>query len=37
VRPVDVPVLRGDPAKLVAATAWRPELSLDQTLSEMLT
>jgi GDP-4-dehydro-6-deoxy-D-mannose reductase len=35
-RPVDVPVLRGDPAKLVAATGWRPQLSLDQTLSDIL-
>jgi GDP-4-dehydro-6-deoxy-D-mannose reductase len=36
VRPVDVPVLRGDPAKLVAATGWRPQLSLDQTLQDIL-
>jgi GDP-4-dehydro-6-deoxy-D-mannose reductase len=36
VRPVDVPVLRGDPAKLVAATGWSPRWSLDQTLDDVL-
>lgn len=35
-RPADVPVLRGDPAKLVAATGWRPEIPLDQTLADTL-
>jgi GDP-4-dehydro-6-deoxy-D-mannose reductase len=35
-RPADVPVLRGDPARLVAATGWRPELPLDQTLRDVL-
>jgi GDP-4-dehydro-6-deoxy-D-mannose reductase len=35
-RPIDVPVLRGDPSKLVAATGWRPEIPLEQTLSDVL-
>jgi GDP-4-dehydro-6-deoxy-D-mannose reductase len=35
-RPVDVPVLRGDPTKLHKATGWQPEISLDQTLSDLL-
>ncbi len=36
VRPVDVPVLVGDNTKLVAATGWRPELTLDATLDAVL-
>ena len=36
VRAVDVPVLVGDPGKLVAATGWRPEHSLDDTLDAVL-
>jgi GDP-4-dehydro-6-deoxy-D-mannose reductase len=36
VRPVDVPVLVGDPAKLVAATGWQPEHTLDDTLDAVL-
>lgn len=35
-RPVDVPVLRGDCSKLQAATGWRPEIPLDQTLADVL-
>jgi len=35
-RPVEVPVLRGDPARLTAATGWVPELPLDQTLADVL-
>jgi GDP-4-dehydro-6-deoxy-D-mannose reductase len=35
-RPVDLPVLRGDASKLTAATGWQPQLSLDQTLSDLL-
>lgn len=35
-RPVDVPVLRGDPAKLRAATGWTPEVPLMQTLTDTL-
>jgi GDP-4-dehydro-6-deoxy-D-mannose reductase len=36
VRPDDVPVLIGDPARLVAATGWRPEHSLDSTFRDVL-
>ena len=35
-RPVDVPVLRGDPARVRAATGWRPEVPLDDTLRAVL-
>ena len=35
-RPVEVPVLRGDPTRLTSATGWVPELSLDQTLTDVL-
>ena len=35
-RPVEVPVLRGDPTRLTSATGWVPELSLDQTLVDVL-
>jgi len=35
-RPVDVPVLRGDYARLNKATGWEPEINLDQTLSDLL-
>ena len=36
VRPVDVPVLRGDHALLQAATGWKPEISLDETLVDVI-
>jgi len=36
VRPVDVPVMRGDPGRLFEATGWRPEIELDTTLSDVL-
>ncbi len=36
VRPVEVPVLRGDPSRLVDATGWKPEVPLDQTLADVL-
>jgi GDP-4-dehydro-6-deoxy-D-mannose reductase len=36
VRPVDVPVLRGDHTKLTAATGWHPEIQLDRTLADIL-
>lgn len=36
VRPVDVPRLVGDPAKLHADTGWKPEYPLDRTLAEVL-
>ncbi len=35
-RPIDVPVLVGDNAKLRAATGWSPEHSLDDTLRDVL-
>jgi GDP-4-dehydro-6-deoxy-D-mannose reductase len=35
-RPVDVPVVRGDPAKLQKATGWEPRISLDRTLLDVL-
>ena len=35
-RPVDVPEIRGDPSKLRAATGWRPEVKLEQTLDDLL-
>jgi GDP-4-dehydro-6-deoxy-D-mannose reductase len=36
VRSVDVPVNVGNPARLAAATGWRPEFSLDDTLAAVL-
>ena len=36
VRPVDVPVLVGDNSRLRAATGWQPEISLDDTLRDVL-
>jgi len=36
VRPVDVPVLRGDPTLLETATGWKPEIPLDETLQDVL-
>jgi GDP-4-dehydro-6-deoxy-D-mannose reductase len=35
-RPVDLPALRGDNAKLRAATGWSPEIPLSQTLADLL-
>ncbi len=35
-RPVDLPVLRGDPSKLMAATGWRPTIDIDRTLTDLL-
>lgn len=35
-RPVDVPVLRGDHTRLTKATGWEPEIPLDQTLRDLL-
>ncbi len=35
-RPVDVPVLCGDPAKLRGATGWVPRVELDRTLADVL-
>ena len=36
VRPVDVPRLVGDGTRLRAATGWRPQYSLDETLRDVL-
>ena len=35
-RPVDVPVLRGDPTKLRRDTGWEPDIPLDATLEAVL-
>lgn len=35
-RPVETPVLRGDPSKLKAATGWEPTIPLVQTLQDVL-
>lgn len=35
-RPVDVPVLRGDASRIADATGWKPEISLEQTLTDVL-
>jgi GDP-4-dehydro-6-deoxy-D-mannose reductase len=35
-RPVDIPVLRGDPQKLRAATGWEPRIPLEETLEDLL-
>jgi GDP-4-dehydro-6-deoxy-D-mannose reductase len=35
-RPVDLPELWGDPAKLHAATGWKAEIPLEQTLADTL-
>jgi GDP-4-dehydro-6-deoxy-D-mannose reductase len=36
VRPVDVPVLLGDPSKLEKGTGWHPEIDLTRTLEDVL-
>jgi GDP-4-dehydro-6-deoxy-D-mannose reductase len=36
VRPVDLPVLRGDGSRLAADTGWKPEITLDETLIDVL-
>jgi GDP-4-dehydro-6-deoxy-D-mannose reductase len=36
VRPVDVPVLRGDATRLHATTGWRPTTPLAKTLADVL-
>ncbi len=35
-RPVDVPVLRGDATKIEKITGWTPQISLDDTLADIL-
>jgi GDP-4-dehydro-6-deoxy-D-mannose reductase len=36
VRPVDVPRLVGNPAKVRDDTGWQPEIPLEQTLGDVL-
>jgi GDP-4-dehydro-6-deoxy-D-mannose reductase len=36
VRPVDLPVLRGDGERLRSATGWRPQIDLERTLADVL-
>lgn len=36
VRPVEVPVMRGDASRIRAATGWEPEIPLDETLAAVL-
>ena len=36
IRPVDVPVLRGDASLLRATTGWEPSIPLDTTLADVL-
>jgi GDP-4-dehydro-6-deoxy-D-mannose reductase len=35
-RPVDLPVLRGDASRLQAATGWSPRLTIEETLADLL-
>ena len=35
-RPVETPILRGDPEKLTRATGWTPEIPLETTLRDIL-
>ncbi len=35
-RPVEVPVLRGDPTRLREATGWETQIALDRTLADVL-
>ncbi|HEY4378566.1 MAG TPA: GDP-mannose 4,6-dehydratase [Acidimicrobiales bacterium] len=35
-RPVELPVLRGSYDRLTAVTGWRPEISIDRTLADLL-
>jgi GDP-4-dehydro-6-deoxy-D-mannose reductase len=35
-RPSDIPVLIGDPARLRAATGWEPQIPLERTLADLL-
>jgi GDP-4-dehydro-6-deoxy-D-mannose reductase len=35
-RPVETPILRGDPTRLNATTGWTPEIPLEVTLQDIL-
>jgi GDP-4-dehydro-6-deoxy-D-mannose reductase len=35
-RPVDEPLLMGDNRKLCAATGWKPQISIEQIVDELL-
>jgi GDP-4-dehydro-6-deoxy-D-mannose reductase len=37
VRPIDLPILLGDAGRLRALTGWKPEISLEQSLADVLT
>lgn len=36
VRPADIPVLIGDPARLAAATGWSPQIPFERTLQDLV-
>ena len=36
IRPVDVPIIEADISKLQAVTGWKPEISLEETIEEVL-
>ena len=36
IRPVDVPIIEADITKLNAATGWKPQIPLEQTIQETL-
>jgi GDP-4-dehydro-6-deoxy-D-mannose reductase len=36
IRPLEIPRMAGDPSRLRKATGWQPEISLEQTVAEML-
>jgi len=35
-RPIDTPIVLGDATRLREATGWRPEISFDRTLDDLL-
>lgn len=36
IRPVDVPIIEADTTKIHAATGWKPEITLEQTIRETM-